>query len=81
MPGMPSMAGATAHSGLTTVALAAGVLAVLLLGFTLVNVGRLVAATSPSTESPSLRSLLAPRLAVCCQALMSMTMCYMLLTF
>jgi Domain of unknown function (DUF5134) len=80
MPSMPSMPGMAAHAGLAPVAVAAGVLAALLLGFTLVNVGRLVSSTNLSPASSSLRSLLAPRLAVCCQALMSMTMCYMLLT-
>jgi hypothetical protein len=85
MPAMPSMAGmasmpgmasgAAAHSGTASVTVAAVVLALLLLGFALANF-RHAAATTTSTSSPP---LLTPRLALCCQALMSMAMGYMLL--
>jgi hypothetical protein len=75
MPSMPGMAmpATAAHTGVPGLAVAAGVLAVLLAGFALVNVRRIVSATPASPQ------LLTPRLALCCQAVMSMTMCYMLL--
>jgi hypothetical protein len=78
MPGMPSMApasGLLTHSGTASLSVAAVVLALLLLGFALANLGRVV-----TTNTDASQPLLTPRLALCCQALMSMTMGYMLLT-
>jgi hypothetical protein len=79
MPGMASMAGMASTSGApggpAGLTAAAVVLALLLVGFALANLGRAV--TTTGTASPR---LLTPRLALCCQALMSMTMGYMLLT-
>lgn len=71
-----SMSGMNA-SGLDRVTPAAGLLALLLLGFALATVGRLV--SSAGRPTPSSPPLLAPRLALCCQALMGASMCYALL--
>jgi hypothetical protein len=73
MPGMAS--GVAAHSGTAGVTVAAVVLALLLLGFALANFRHAAAATTGISSPP----LLTPRLALCCQALMSMAMGYMLL--
>jgi Domain of unknown function (DUF5134) len=73
MSGMPGMAGMGVHSSPVSLSVAAAVLGVLLLGFAVANVVRLRSTTPASTP------LLAPRLALCCQAAMSMTMGYMLL--
>jgi hypothetical protein len=86
MPGMPSIPGMTSmpamapasglstHSGTASLSVAAVVIALLLLGFALANLGRVV-----TTNTDASQPLLTPRLALCCQALMSMTMGYMLL--
>jgi hypothetical protein len=74
MPGMASASGVATHSGTASLTVAAVVLAVLLLGFALANLRRVVTADSPASPA-----LLTPRVALCCQALMSMTMGYMLL--
>jgi hypothetical protein len=74
MPGMTGMPGMAAHGGPVSLTALAVVLAVLLLGFAVTNLARMRSATSASSP------LLAPRLALCCQAAMSMTMGYMLLT-
>jgi Domain of unknown function (DUF5134) len=71
--GMPGMAGMAAHGAPVSLSLAAAVLGVLLLGFAGANVARLRSATPASPPQ------LAPRLALCCQAAMSVTMGYMLL--
>jgi hypothetical protein len=73
MAAMPGMTGMGAHGAPVSLTVAAGVLGVLLLGFAVANLGR-VRSTAP-VPAP----LLAPRLALCCQAVMSMTMGYMLL--
>jgi hypothetical protein len=74
MPGMASASGVATHSGTASLTVAAVVLALLLLGFALANLRRVVTADSPAS-----RALLTPRVALCCQALMSMAMGYMLL--
>jgi hypothetical protein len=75
MPGMTGMTpGAAAHSGTASLTVAAIVLALLLVGFALANLGQAVTANSPASPSQ-----LSPKLALSCQALMSMTMGYMLL--
>jgi Domain of unknown function (DUF5134) len=77
MPGMTGVAGMTGMAGTgggpVSPGVAAGVLGVLLLGFAVANLSRIRSA--PAASPP----LLAPRLALCCQAVMSMTMGYMLL--
>jgi hypothetical protein len=74
MPGMASASGLVTHSGTASLTVAAVVLALLLLGFALTNLRHVV-----TTDTPASQPLLTPRLALCCQALMSMTMGYMLL--
>jgi hypothetical protein len=74
MPSMPGMAATSGHGGVASLPVAAAVLAVLLLGFALANLGRVASGTPASTR------LLAPRLALCCQAVTSLAMGYMLLT-
>jgi hypothetical protein len=75
MARMPGMAGMGPHGAPVSLTVAAAVLGVLLLGFAMANLDRVRSVTPLPPSSP----LLAPRLALCCQAVMSMAMGYMLL--
>jgi hypothetical protein len=80
----------SAPSGLARVPPTAGLLALLLLGLALATAGRLVSSVgaptgatpagwAAATERAAGPTVLAPRLAICCQVLMSASMCYALL--
>jgi hypothetical protein len=59
---------------------AGAAVAFLLLGLAVLSVGRLVMAPMSATQlAPAAQRPLTPRLAVCCQALMSAAMCYLLM--
>lgn len=87
MSGMTGMSGMAQPSALGQVSIATGALALVLLGFALTTAGRLVSARwSPGLPTGTVRTvpittppLLAPRLAMGCQALMSAAMCWVLL--